>query len=88
MYLDEREADVVMSTDIVIAPVELPTTIAFEKLEINTTIFRATKRFILQTVAEYEAVTIPGLSMVVGPTSDNSNSTKITVVLRSKFYFF
>ena len=88
MYLEEREADVVMSNDIVVTPVELPVTITFEKLEINTTMFRSTEHFILQTVAEYEVVVIPGLNMVVGPTSDSSNYTKITVVLHSKFYFF
>ena len=88
MHPEKKDADIIKSSDIMVTLVELPTTVTFEKLKINTTNFHSTECFILKTVAEYKAVVIPDKNMVFGPTIDSSNHTEITPVLHCKLYFY
>ena len=87
MYSEGNKAEIVMSKKLIVNSVELPVNVTFQKLDAGLTNFSSTAHLVLQTVAEYRAVVVPGLNMVLGPTTDRSECTRITVTRQSKWYF-
>ena len=75
-----------ISSDVIVTPVKLPATVAFERLTINASKSSPTEHFILQTVAEHQVVAIPELNIVLGSTTDSSDPTNVTVVFHGKLH--